>query len=161
MRRTPQARRAHSPLATCSCDHGRGVHEVVANAPCVLLRLAGTAAQDRDISGDWVTHHALYAIRDVAIKLTINDRLADASAKTPAEKSNCGCRHERKQWSTPRNDFPPKAARRISCKVALMDWSMGHVPIISVMSKGPTQYTTRFLQTTHTRHHTILSPIRT
>ena len=160
MHRTPQARRAHSPLATCSCDRGQGVHGVVANAPCILSRLAGTAVKDHDISS--VTHHALYAIRDVAIKLTANDRLADVSAKTPAEKRNCGCRHERKQWSTPKNDFPPKAARGISLEIALTDWSMGRdIPIISVMSRGPMQYTTRFLQTTHTRHHTILSPIRT
>ena len=34
-------------------------------------------------------------------------------------------------------------------------------PNVSMISRGPRQYTTRFLQTAHTRHHTMLSPTMT
>ena len=37
--------------------------------------------------------------------------------------------------------------------------STGHIPVVRAMSRGPMQYTTRFLQTAHTRHHTMLSPM--
>ena len=34
-----------------------------------------------------------------------------------------------------------------------------HVPMTSTMRVAPRQFTTRFCQTAHTRHHTMLSPI--
>ena len=65
----------------------------------------------------------------------------------------------------PQSAFPAKASNEISTTLGryrLIGYlSLGHVPMVSAMTRGPIQYMTRFLQTAHTRHHTILSLIRT